>query len=114
MHKPQFSLALVTGASSGIGEALCRLLAANGVPMLIVARDKVRLDKLAEELRNVAVTVLSADLGTEAGRKSVVDAIRQKTRIWLSTVPASAFMVKPWHMNRKKIWKWSTSISKRF
>lgn len=75
-EKP-FSLALVTGASSGIGAALCRLLAQKGIPLLMIARDKSRLEQLAHELSVVPVTVLAADLATDEGRGKVVAAIHQ-------------------------------------
>lgn len=64
-----YTSALVTGASSGIGEELTRQLSAAGVPVVVVARRVGRLEALAAELGNIEV--LSADLGTREGQDAV-------------------------------------------
>jgi uncharacterized protein len=61
--------AVVTGASSGIGQAYAERLARDGHGLLIVARRKERLDALAKRLTSeakVKVEVLVADLADPA------------------------------------------------
>lgn len=59
---PRWQRALVTGASSGIGRAMARQLAAEGTSLVIVARDRARLDNLAKDL-DVPCEVIECDLG---------------------------------------------------
>jgi short-subunit dehydrogenase len=69
-------IALVTGASSGIGESLARLLAERGHDLVLVARDRGRLDALGKEVEsafNATVQVLPADL-TDADQLATVEA----------------------------------------
>ncbi len=64
------SWALVTGATSGIGESYSRLLAGNGYNIVLVARDLPRLQERATALESefgISTHVIQADLATDAG-----------------------------------------------
>lgn len=67
------SLALVTGASSGIGKAFAERLAADGYDLIVVGRRKDRLDALAESVSGTTVRVVVADLASSEGLQSVLD-----------------------------------------
>ncbi len=67
-------LALVTGASSGIGLSYAERLAKDGYDVVLVARRKERLDALADRMKKehgASCEVLVADLASEAGALAV-------------------------------------------
>jgi len=66
-------LALVTGASSGIGQAFAQRLAADGYDLIVVGRREQRLTSLATDTRGVSVEVVVADLATREGIDTVAD-----------------------------------------
>ena len=76
-------LALVTGASSGIGRAYAERLAADGYDLVVVARRGDRLEELKRRLEaahGVSVQALVADLSTDPGVRRV-DAIASDSRL---------------------------------
>lgn len=77
--------ALITGASSGIGEEFARQLAAQGENLILVARRKERLESLAAEFRTKGITVdvITADLSEMAEVDKLADLIRQRKDLTL-------------------------------
>ncbi len=66
--------ALITGATSGIGYQFARRLASEGYDLIVVARTREALERLAEELQNefdIEVQVLRADLSRLADCRRV-------------------------------------------
>lgn len=68
-------LAVVTGASSGIGREYARRLASQGTNLIAVGRRQERLDELATEFPDVQVQTVVADLSTHAGIQDVIAAV---------------------------------------
>jgi NAD(P)-dependent dehydrogenase (short-subunit alcohol dehydrogenase family) len=68
-------VALVTGASSGLGKRFARVLAANGAAVALVARRKDRLEALAQEIKagGGKAVAIEADVGDEAQMRQAFD-----------------------------------------
>lgn len=74
-------IALITGASAGIGAELARVFAANGHEVALAARRGARLEALAAEIKSKGhprPTVLSLDLARPGAGKIVGDALAER------------------------------------
>lgn len=73
-------IALITGATSGIGRATAVAFANNGINLILCGRRQERLDHLQEEFsKKVAVTTLKFDVGNKV---EVFDAINSLSDEW--------------------------------
>lgn len=84
--------ALITGASSGIGESLAHCFAASGHRLVLVARNKDKLAAVAKTLKaahGARVTVLSADLALPDAAQALV-ATLQRRRIAIDVLVNNA------------------------
>jgi uncharacterized protein len=76
-------VALVTGATAGIGLTFARRYARDGHDLVLVARDEQRLNEVADELRTTyghEVEVLRADLADRAQVQTVADRLADRSR----------------------------------
>jgi adhesin HecA-like repeat protein len=70
-------VALISGASAGIGEELARIFAARGYDLILAARREDRLSTLAGELTGAAVHCIPVDLAKARGPQRLTDTIEE-------------------------------------
>jgi short-subunit dehydrogenase len=73
-------VALITGASSGIGAALAREAASDGYDLVLVARRRDPMEALAAELKSTGakITIIPADLGKAGAAAALMETVEQR------------------------------------
>jgi len=97
-HSDKRSVAIVTGASSGIGRVYADRLAARGYDIVLVARREERLRAIAADLEQrhaITAEVLVADLSQPAGTAAVVDRLTGDAAVSLLVNNAGFSALKP-------------------
>jgi NADP-dependent 3-hydroxy acid dehydrogenase YdfG len=92
------TVALVTGASSGIGEATARALAAQGAAIALVARRKDRLDDLAREIEQSGGRALAIETDVtdqEQANSAVGRAVSELGRLDIVVNNAGVMLLGP-------------------
>lgn len=98
MTQSRLGTALITGASSGIGAIYAERLARRGHDLILVARNRSRLDALAKRLSDEtgrSVEVLVADLADRADLAKVEDVLRSDASISLLVNNAGVGATRP-------------------
>ena len=108
-QSPPRKLALITGASAGIGAAFARAYAARGFDIALVARRKDRLETLASELTHahgVEAFAIAADLSIPEAQTPILEAVEERGRHVDALVNNAGFGIPryftdaPWHEQR--------------
>ena len=99
--------ALVTGSSSGIGEAIAKALAAEGASVIVHGRREAEARRVAEEITAAGghATVALGDLGTDEGADAVVAAVQKALGgVDILVNNAGAFPMLDWERGTPKDW----------
>lgn len=98
-------VALVTGASSGIGEATVKALVKEGARVVVVARRKDRLDQLAKEY-GTQILPIEADISKEEQVQNVINQTLQKWgRIDTLVANAGVMLLSPVREAKTNEWR---------
>jgi NADP-dependent 3-hydroxy acid dehydrogenase YdfG len=100
-------LAVVTGASSGIGEATARRLAAEGFRVVVGARRRDRLDALAAEIDGIAVTL---DVTSDESVTALAGALPGPLNLLVNNA-GGAKGLEPIESTDPEAWRWMYDVN---
>ena len=109
------AVALVTGASSGIGEATARMLASDGAAVALVARRVERLERLAAEIESSGgrALVIAADVSERSEAEAAVERTASKLgRIDILVNNAGVMLLGP--ILDAPVEEWETMVEVNF
>jgi 3-oxoacyl-[acyl-carrier protein] reductase len=105
--------ALVTGSSAGLGEAIARLLAAEGAEVIVHGRDEARAATVAKSISETggrAIYVLG-DLSTDEGADALADGALAGGPIDILVNNAGAYIPRPWMQVSVDDWRDSYNVN---
>src|SRR5690349_12305734 len=76
-------VALITGGSSGLGSAMAKLLSQQGYEIILIARNKKKLDQAVNAIQKISATTvvgISCDVSDEESLKNVAVYLQQKNK----------------------------------
>jgi len=73
--------ALITGATSGIGYEIAKMLAGKGINLIIVSRNTKRMNEIVSEFTNVKVLTHTVDLSQNGSAAQLFDKINQQSLV---------------------------------
>jgi len=105
---------VITGASSGIGEATARLLANDGAKIVAVARRKSRLDQLVKDIEAAGgqAIAVEADVTAYEDMQRAVQTAKDtygRLDVWVNN--AGVMPLSPVEMNRLEEWNWMVDVN---
>jgi 3-oxoacyl-[acyl-carrier protein] reductase len=105
--------ALVTGSSAGLGEAIARLLAAEGAEVIVHGRDEARAARVAKSINETggrAIYVLG-DLSTDEGADALANGALAGGPIDILVNNAGAYIPRPWMQVSVNDWRDSYNVN---